>query len=70
MSDFKLSNDIKVEYDKENYLFRFIGINADKMKKVTSRAFSCLLGQNQWESIGKVILERFNAVVKEQIDPY
>lgn len=70
MSDLKLKPDIKVEYDKENYNYRFDGINPDKMKKVTSRAFSCLLGHNQWESTGKTILERFNGVVKEDIDPY
>lgn len=70
MSSLKLKDNIKVEYDKENFVYHFYGLDTDKMKKVTSRAFSCLLGQNKWESTGKTILERFNGVIKEDIDPY
>ena len=70
MGDLRLKSNIKVEYDRENYIFRFMGINPSGMKKVTSRAYACLLGQNRWESIGKSILERFSGIEKEQIDPY
>jgi len=70
MGVLKLKKGITVEYDRENFIYHFYGLDTNEMKKVTSRAFSCLLGQNEWESIGKTILERFKAVQKEEIDPY
>jgi hypothetical protein len=70
MSDFRLQKGINVTYDKDMYQFEFEGIDFFKHKKVTSRAFSCLIGENQWESIGKTLLERFRAIEKEDIDIY
>jgi hypothetical protein len=65
----KLKNGIKVSKNVEgDYVFEKIK-NAQH-KKITSRAFACLLGKNSFESAGKTILERCNMVEKEAIDPY
>lgn len=65
----KLKQGIKVRKNVEgDYIFeQLIGA---KNKKITSRAFACLLGKNPFESAGKTILERCNMVEKETIDPY
>lgn len=70
MSDFRLQPGIKVEYDKENEVFKFLNHYIDKHKKLTSRAFPNILGENRWESIGKTILERYKMIQKDQIDKY
>jgi len=60
----KLKNGIKVSKNVQgDYIFEQL-INA-KNKKITSRAFACLLGKNTFESAGKTILERCNMVEKE-----
>lgn len=65
----KLKTGIKVSKNVQgDYVFEQL-INA-KNKKITSRAFACLLGKNTFESAGKTILERCNMVEKETIDPY
>ena len=69
MGNMKLKNGIKVSKNVQgDYIFEQL-INA-KNKKITSRAFACLLGKNTFESAGKTILERCNMVEKEAIDPY
>lgn len=70
MSDFRLLPGIKVEYDKENDLFRFLNHFIGEPKKLTSRAFPSLLGENKWESIGKNIMERYRMTQKDKIDPF
>jgi hypothetical protein len=70
MSDFTLKDGIGVSYDKEKFSFTFQNVNVQKGRKVTSRAFPCLLGKNKHESSGKTTLERFGLIEKEQIDPY
>jgi hypothetical protein len=69
MGNMKLKNGIKVSKNVQgDYIFEQL-INANN-KKITSRAFACLLGKNTFESAGKTILERCNMVEKETIDPY
>jgi hypothetical protein len=69
MGNMKLKTGIKVSKNVEgDYVFEKIK-NAQH-KKITSRAFACLLGKNSFESAGKTILERCNMVEKEAIDPY
>ena len=70
MSDLKLKPSVKVTYDKENDSYTFGHFDETKMKKVTSRAFSCLLGNNPFESVGKTILERFKLIPYQDIDEY
>lgn len=70
MSDFKLKTSVEVTYDKENDSYVFGHFDETKFKKVTSRAFSCLLGDNHFESIGKTILERFKLLEYIAIDEY
>ena len=69
MGNMKLKNGIKVSKNVQgDYVFEKL-LNANN-KKITSRAFACLLGKNTFESAGKTILERCNMVEKETIDPY
>ena len=70
MGDFKLKSSVGVKYDAtvDNYVFSHF--DETKMKKVTSRAFSCLLGKNFFTSIGQTILERFKLIESEDIDEY
>jgi len=70
MSSFKLKPSVKVDYDKENDSYIFGHFDETKYKKVTSRAFSCLLGSNPYESVGKTILERFKLTEYQDIDEY
>ena len=70
MGDLKLKKEVGVSYDSEKFLYTFQNVDTNKMKKVFSRSFPCLLGKNKYESIGKTILERYGAIEKEQIDPY
>jgi len=70
MGDLILKKEVKVSYDKEKFTYSFEPVNVQKMRKVTSRAFPCLLGINKDESSGKATLERFGLTEKEQIDPY
>ena len=65
----KLKQGIKVSKNVQgDYVFEKLQ-NANH-KKITSRAFACLLGKNGFESAGKTILERCNMIEKEAIDPY
>lgn len=65
----KLKDGIKVSKNVQgDYVFEKLQ-NANH-KKITSRAFACLLGKNGFESAGKTILERCNMIEKEAIDPY
>lgn len=69
MGNMKLKQGIKVSKNVQgDYVFEKLQ-NANH-KKITSRAFACLLGKNGFESAGKTILERCNMVEKEAIDPY
>ena len=70
MSDFKLKTSVGVTYDKTNDSYVFSHFDETKGKKVTSRAFSCLLGDNHFESVGKTILERFKLTEYIAIDEY
>ena len=70
MSDFKLKTSVGVTYDEVNDSYVFGHFDETKMKKVTSRAFSCLLGSNPFESVGKTILERFKLTEYIAIDEY
>lgn len=70
MSDFKLKTSVEVAYDKENDSYVFGHFDETKFKKVTSRAFSCLLGSNHFTSIGSTILERFKLLESQAIDEY
>lgn len=70
MSNFKLKPSVEVAYDEINDSYVFGHFDETKMKKVTSRAFSCLLGSNPFESVGKTILERFKLTVYQGIDEY
>jgi len=70
MSSFKLKPSVKVDYDEANDSYIFGHFDESKMKKVTSRAFSCLLGSNPYESVGKTILERFRLTEYQDIDEY
>ena len=70
MSEFKLKTSVEVMYDKENDCYVFGHFDETKFKKVTSRAFSCLLGDNHFESIGKTILEGFKLLEYIAIDEY
>ncbi len=70
MGTFKLKSSVEVKYDKENDSYVFGHFDETKFKKVTSRAFSCLLGDNHFESIGKTILERFKLTEYQPIDEY
>lgn len=70
MGDFKLKAGIDVKYDALTHLYTFGNIDTTRHKKVTSTVFPRLIGANDYESIGKSILERFNAIEKEEIDPY
>ena len=70
MSNFILKTSVEVKYDEKNDSYVFGHFDETKMKKVTSRAFSCLLGDNHFESIGKTILERFKLTERQDIDEY
>ena len=70
MSNFILKTSVEVKYDEKNDSYVFGHFDEKKMKKVTSRAFSCLLGDNHFESIGKTILERFKLTERQDIDEY
>ena len=70
MSNFILKTSVEVKYDEKNDSYEFGHFDETKMKKVTSRAFSCLLGDNHFESIGKTILERFKLTERQDIDEY
>ena len=65
----KLKSNTKVaKTNSGDYIFE--GLKTARKKKITSRAFACLLGKNLFESKGKTILERCGFVEKESIDPY
>ncbi len=70
MSSLKLKPSVEVTFDEANDSYTFGHFDETKMKKVTSRAFSCLLGSNPFESVGKTILERFKLVPYQDIDEY
>lgn len=70
MGDFKLKSSVDVKYDKVNDVYVFGHFDETKMKKVTSRAFSCLLGKNFFTSVGQTILERFKLIESQDIDKY
>lgn len=66
----KLKSEVGITFDEMSKTFVFDGINADKVKKVTSRHFPTLLGENKWNSIGSAILDRCGLLEREDIDPY
>ena len=70
MGNFTLKTSVEVNYDEKNDSYVFGHFDEKKFKKVTSRAFSCLLGNNHFESIGKTILERFKLTEYQAIDEY
>ena len=61
---------------KENAILKiendivYLNKNLIKKKKISSRAVPTLLGYNQWQSIGKGILDRLSLLEYETIDPY
>ena len=70
MGEFKLKQGVEVKYDSENKVYSFPKSDLKSHKKLTSRAFACIIGKNKWESVGKSILERFRLNKKDIIDPY
>jgi len=70
MNELKLKDGIAVEYDEKSYSYLFPNADVSKFKKVTSRTFPSLVGENKWESIGSTILKCFKMREEEDIDPF
>jgi hypothetical protein len=66
----KLKSEVGITFDEMTKMFMFEGIDAGKMKKVTSRHFPTLLGENKWNSVASAILDRCGLLEREEIDPY
>jgi hypothetical protein len=70
VSNLKLKEGTIVEFDEDTLTYHFPQIVNCKHKKISSRAFPSILGENKFESIGKTILSLCRMEQYEPINPY
>ena len=66
MLSLKNSN-LKIDFDGQYFTF---DLDTNKRRKITSRRFPNLIGENEWNSVGTEILDMFYQIESEAFDNY
>ena len=61
------NSNLKIDFDGQHFTF---DLDTSKQRKITSRRFPNLIGENQWNSVGSEILDMFYQIESEAFDNY
>lgn len=62
---FAFKQEVKIDFDGTNYIF---DIDTNKFRKITSRRFPNLIGENKWNSVGVELLDVFYQIESQAFD--
>lgn len=61
------NSNLKIDFDGQYFTF---DLDTNKRRKITSRRFPNLIGENEWNSVGTEILDMFYQIESEAFDNY